>query len=133
MKPGDHGGTFRGVNSSFVTGAQALRSYWSDGTLEKSTRDRGARVIAALTELAGSGPDLEVRGRGLAAGLRLRPPGLAQQVSVAAFERGLLVETSGARGDVVKLLPPLTIGDDDLDEGLDIIRTCVSDVLARAR
>jgi len=47
--------------------------------------------------------------------------------------RGLLVETSGARGDVVKLLPPLTISDDELDEGLDIIRTCVSAVLARAR
>jgi diaminobutyrate-2-oxoglutarate transaminase len=132
-KQGDHSGTFRGVSSSFVTGAQALRSYWSDGTLENSTRERGGRVIAALTELAGSDPDLEVRGRGLAIGLRLTPPGLAHQVCVAAFERGLLVETSGARGDVVKLLPPLTISDRELEEGLDIIRTCVSAVLARAR
>jgi diaminobutyrate-2-oxoglutarate transaminase len=132
-KPGDHSGTFRGVSSSFVTGTQALRSYWSDGTLENSTRARGDRVVAALTELAGSDPDLDVRGRGLAVGLRLRTRGLAHQVCVAAFERGLLVETSGARSDVVKLLPPLTIGDDELDEGLDIIRTCVSEVLARAR
>ncbi|HEV3382576.1 MAG TPA: diaminobutyrate--2-oxoglutarate transaminase [Trebonia sp.] len=132
-KPGDHSGTFRGVSSSMVTGAQALRSYWSDGTLENSTRARGERVIAALTELAGSDPDLDVRGRGLAIGLWLRTPGLAHQVCVAAFERGLLVETSGARGDVVKLLPPLTIGDDELDEGLDIIQTCVSAVLARVR
>lgn len=59
-------------------------------------------------------------------------PGLAHQVCVAAFERGLLVETSGARGDVVKLLPPLTIGDDEPNEGLDTVRTCVSAVLARA-
>ncbi|QMU79089.1 diaminobutyrate--2-oxoglutarate transaminase [Streptacidiphilus sp. PB12-B1b] len=132
-KPGEHSGTFRGVSSSFVTGAQALRSYWSDGTLEKSTRERGERVTAALTELAGSDPEFEVRGRGLAAGLRLRTPGLAHQVCVAAFERGLLVETSGAQSDVVKLLPPLTLGDDELDEGLDIIRASVDAVLARAR
>ncbi len=43
------------------------------------------------------------------------------------------METSGAAADVAKLLPPLTISDDDLDEGLDIIRTCVRAVLARSK
>ncbi|QMU79079.1 diaminobutyrate--2-oxoglutarate transaminase [Streptacidiphilus sp. PB12-B1b] len=134
-KPGDHNGTFRGVSSSFVTGAQALRSYWSDGTLEKSTRERGERIAAALGAVAAehSGAELEVRGRGFAAGLRIPEPGAARAVCAAAFENGLLMETSGAAGDVVKLLPPLTIGDDDLDEGLAIIRTCVGRVLARGK
>ncbi|MFI0716990.1 diaminobutyrate--2-oxoglutarate transaminase [Streptomyces inhibens] len=134
-KPGDHNGTFRGVSGSFVTGAQALRSYWSDGTLEKSTRERGERIAAALGAIAVEHPEagLEVRGRGFAAGLRFATPGAARAVCVAAFENGLLMETSGAAGDVVKLLPPLTISDDDLDEGLDIIRTCVGPVLARSK
>ncbi|MEV4611554.1 diaminobutyrate--2-oxoglutarate transaminase [Kitasatospora sp. NPDC049258] len=134
-KPGDHNGTFRGVSGSFVTGAQALRSHWSDGTLEKSTRERGARIAAALGALVDEHPGagLEVRGRGFAAGLRLATPGAARAVCVAAFEHGLLMETSGAAADVAKLMPPLTIGDDDLDEGLDIIRTCVGSVLARSK
>ncbi|MFE0379556.1 diaminobutyrate--2-oxoglutarate transaminase [Streptomyces inhibens] len=134
-KPGDHNGTFRGVSGSFVTGAQALRSYWSDETLEKSTRERGERIAAALGAIAVEHPEagLEVRGRGFAAGLRFATPGAARAVCVAAFENGLLMETSGAAADVVKLLPPLTISDDDLDEGLDIIRTCVGPVLARSK
>ncbi|MFD5813469.1 diaminobutyrate--2-oxoglutarate transaminase [Streptomyces sp. NPDC127038] len=134
-KPGDHNGTFRGVSGSFVTGAQALRSYWSDGTLEKSTRERGGRIATALGAIADGRPEagLEVRGRGFAAGLRLPAPGAARAVCVAAFEHGLLMETSGAAADVVKLLPPLTMGDDDLDEGLDIIRTCVDAVLERSK
>jgi diaminobutyrate-2-oxoglutarate transaminase len=134
-KPGDHSGTFRGVSGSFVTGAQALRTYWSDGTLEKTTRERGERIAAALGAIAFEHPEtgLEVRGRGFAAGLRFATPGAARAVCVAAFENGLLMETSGAAGDVMKLLPPLTISDDDLDEGLDIIRTCVGAVLARSK
>ncbi|MFD1660848.1 diaminobutyrate--2-oxoglutarate transaminase [Streptomyces caeni] len=134
-KPGDHNGTFRGVSASFVTGAQALRSYWSDGTLEKSTRERGERIAAALGAIADdhSEAGLEVRGRGFAAGLRFATPGAARAVCVAAFESGLLMETSGAAADVAKLLPPLTISNDDLDEGLDIIRRCVGAVLARSK
>ncbi|MFC9224055.1 diaminobutyrate--2-oxoglutarate transaminase [Streptomyces hygroscopicus] len=133
-KPGDHNGTFRGVSASFVTATQALRSYWSDGTLEKSTRERGERIAAALSAIADDHPGagLEVRGRGFAAGLRFATPGAARAVCVEAFENGLLVETSGAAADVAKLLPPLTISNDDLDEGLDIIRRCVGAVLARS-
>jgi diaminobutyrate-2-oxoglutarate transaminase len=133
--PGDHNGTFRGVSASFVTGAQALRTYWSDGTLEKSVRERGMRIAETLSSIAAEYPTagLEVRGRGFAAGLRFDTPGAARAASVACFENNVLVETSGAAADVLKLLPPLTISDDDLDEGLDIIRTCVRTILARSK
>jgi diaminobutyrate-2-oxoglutarate transaminase len=46
---------------------------------------------------------------------------LAGKVSAAAFEAGLLAETAGPRGQVVKLLPPLTISDAELDEGLSVL------------
>jgi diaminobutyrate-2-oxoglutarate transaminase len=132
-QPGVHNGTFRGVSPAFVTGAQALRSYWSDDILENATRTKGNRIISALEEIAAAYPGigLQVRGRGLAAGLHFPMPGTAGKVCTAAFDNGLLVETSGAAEDVVKLLPPLTINDDEIDEGLDILRTSVNAVLAQ--
>ncbi|WP_328914471.1 MULTISPECIES: diaminobutyrate--2-oxoglutarate transaminase [unclassified Streptomyces] len=137
-RPGQHNGTFRGVSPSFVTGAEALRTYWADGDLEKSVRAKGERLRAVLGEVAREFPEAgaEVRGRGMAVGLRFGAAGgggptAAQLICAAAFERGLLVETSGAADDVVKLLPPLTVGEDELDEGLEIVTAAVRAVLTR--
>ena len=47
--------------------------------------------------------------------------GLAHEVSQAAFERGLLIETCGARDEALKLLPPLTINREELDQGITIL------------
>ncbi|WP_333770377.1 diaminobutyrate--2-oxoglutarate transaminase [Streptomyces sp. IBSBF 2435] len=138
--PGQHNGTFRGVSPSFATGAQALRTHWTDGVLEKSVRALSERLRTALTGLAAEFPEAgaEVRGRGMAAGLRFGAaaggggagdPSTARLVCAAAFERGLLVETSGAAGDVVKLLPPPTLHEADLDEGLAILTAAVTTVL----
>jgi diaminobutyrate-2-oxoglutarate transaminase len=46
---------------------------------------------------------------------------LAQPLSRAAFERGLIIETAGPRDEVLKVLPPLTIGEGELREGLDLL------------
>ncbi len=119
-KPGEHSGTFRGVNAAFVTGTAALTEYWRDDALERSTLAKGARVGGALAVLsdAMAPASAEHRGIGLAGGLDFGQPGLAGQVSRAAFERGLLVETAGPRDEVVKLLPPLTITEAELDDGM---------------
>lgn len=134
-QPGEHNGTFRGFNHAFVTAAEALRTYWSDDALEMSTRVRGERVGRALQEVAARYPEagLVVRGRGLGRGLKFDDPGQAQQVRAVAFDRHLLMETSGQRDDVVKLLPPLTIADSDLDEGLSILDASVRAVLGGGR
>ena len=68
-------------------------------------------------------------GRGLARGLQFPTGELADAVCRAAFERGLLVESSGPNGEVVKVLPALTITDSELDRGLDIIKKSVDTVL----
>ncbi len=122
-KPGEHNGTFRGVNPAFVTGTAALRTYWQDDKLERATLAKGRRITAALTILARSVPGtlIQPRGRGLAHGLAFETGELAGKVSSAAFERGLLVETCGPRGTVIKLLPPLTITDAELDQGLALL------------
>src|SRR5580658_1140525 len=129
-KPGEHSGTFRGVNAAFVTGTAALAEYWRDGVLESSTLAKGDRTRAALAELEESvaASPVHHRGAGLANGLVFEQADLAGQVSRAAFERGLLVETAGPRDEVVKLLPPLTISDTELDEGLARLANAVSAV-----
>ncbi len=55
--------------------------------------------------------------------------GLAKAVSAEAFRRGLIVETSGPQDEVIKLLPPLTIEDADLLEGVSILGASVSAVI----
>ena len=57
---------------------------------------------------------------------------LAEAVGAAAFERGLIIETSGTDGHVLKLLPPLTIEDELLDKGIDIIEESYHAVLSNA-
>jgi len=132
-EPGEHNGTFRGINPAFVTAAEALRAYWSDDKLEKSTRAKGERIGGVLEAIAESYPDAELvaKGRGLARGLEFSSGELAGQVCAAAFERGLLMETSGPDGEVMKLLPPLTLTDAELAEGLEIIGESVKSVLVK--
>ncbi|MFE4974496.1 diaminobutyrate--2-oxoglutarate transaminase [Kitasatospora sp. NPDC056651] len=129
--PGEHNGTFRGHNLAFVTGAAALREYWQDSTLEKETLRHGELVAAGLEEIAAAHPDsgARIRGRGLVWGLEFADPTAAHRVNQEAFARGLLVETSGAVGEVVKLLPPLTVSDDELAEGLALLGEAVTAAL----
>ncbi|MGD9987475.1 MAG: diaminobutyrate--2-oxoglutarate transaminase, partial [Pseudonocardia sp.] len=54
------------------------------------------------------------------------------KVCAAAFERGLLMETSGPNSEVMKVLPPLTVSDAELDEGLAIIAESVRTVVKGA-
>ncbi|MEU4842124.1 diaminobutyrate--2-oxoglutarate transaminase [Nocardia testacea] len=126
--PGEHNGTFRGNNPSFVTAQVALEHFWSDDELEKSTLAKGKRVAAALDEIAGAVPGVSTRGRGLVHGLVFDDASQAGKVCQVSFERGLLAETSGASDEVVKLLPPLTIAEDELDQGLHILSDAVETV-----
>lgn len=135
--PGEHNGTFRGNNLGFV-GATAALSYWEDDTLVRSTQVAGGVVEQALEAMAGDaadalpGVDIRVRGKGLVWGLAIDAPGLAEQVCRAAFDRHLLVETSGPDCDVVKVMPPLTVAvDDELRPGLDALAGAVADVCSR--
>ncbi|MEU4093130.1 diaminobutyrate--2-oxoglutarate transaminase [Streptomyces sp. NPDC026673] len=127
-EPGEHNGTFRGHNPAFVTATAALDTYWADGgSMEKQTLKRGEQVEAVLREICAehSRSGARHRGRGLVWGLEFTDPGRASRVCARAFELGLLLETSGPRGEVVKLLPALTITPDELDEGLRILARSV--------
>ncbi|MGO2931326.1 diaminobutyrate--2-oxoglutarate transaminase [Microbacterium sp.] len=131
-EPGEHNGTFRGIAPAFATATEAIRTYWQDDALEKATIEKGARVESRFNAIVSKFQDAEIvaKGRGLARGLQFADGDIADAVCAAAFERGLLMETSGPSGEVMKILPALTITDDELDRGLDIIEASVADALA---
>jgi diaminobutyrate-2-oxoglutarate transaminase len=124
-EPGEHNGTFRGNNPAFVTATAALNTYWSDDTLERQTLAHAQTIEAALHDTAAHHSGSAYRGRGMAWGLEFADPRHAGRAARRAFELGLLVETSGAHDEVLKLLPPLTITTDDLDEGLRTVQRAV--------
>ncbi len=132
-KPGAHSGTFRGNNMAFVTATHALETYWSDDKLATETRRKGKFVAERLEAMARRNHEAGIvsRGRGLMQALAFeKHPELAGLVAAKVFENGLVIETSGARDEVLKLLPPLTIKDEALSEGLDIIERSIQEVLS---
>jgi diaminobutyrate-2-oxoglutarate transaminase len=132
--PGEHNGTFRGFGPAFATGTKAIELFWSDDELQKSTIAKGAYVESRLNRIAARFPDqdLVVKGRGLARGLQMPSGELAGKITSRCFENGLLVETSGPSDEVIKLLPALTIPDEQLARGLDIIEDAVVEAMATA-
>ena len=121
-KPGEHTGTFRGQDLSFVAGTEAL-SYFEDTRFAESVKAKGARIRERLVRMLDAHGDraIELRGRGMIYGIDTHSPDKAKAVSAAAFERGLIIATCGPSGRVVKVMPPLTTEDAVLDEGLDLL------------
>ena len=132
-KPGEHSGTFRGNNLAFVAGAEAM-SFWENEGLAREVRAKGARVESRLRAMATRHPEIgaDVRGEGLIRGIDVREPELAAAVRKAAFDSGLIVELCGAADTVVKILPPLTIETQVLDEGLTILDHVMSRCAGKA-
>jgi len=127
-KPGEHNGTFRGHNPAFVTGAAALEHFWQDGRFQSDVAGLIPQLHEGLAEIAGSVEGATVRGRGLLAGIYYPDPQTAGKIAAESFARGLLVETSGPEGEVVKTMPALTISPEDLQKGLDILAEAAESV-----
>jgi diaminobutyrate-2-oxoglutarate transaminase len=124
-KPAEHNGTFRGNTHAFVTARVTLEKFWKDDSFAAEVRRKGAHLHDRLSKIAGLVPGAEMRGRGMMQGINVGSGELAEQVCAEAFERGLIIETSGANDEVVKFLGALTMPDAVLDEGLDILENAV--------
>jgi len=132
-QPGAHTGTFRGNTLAMAAGAATLRFVTANGLVERAAK-AGARMAAGLVALKGRLPVIgDVRGRGLMLGVELVDPGaesdscgarpadprLAVRVRAACLQRRLIVELGGRHDAVLRLLPPLTITDEQVDAVLD--------------
>lgn len=130
-KPGAHTGTFRGNNLAFVTATEALERYWTSQAFtsdvqrkERITRDFLENIVQSYPEAG-----LSVRGRGLMQGLVSADNDFAGKAAAAAFQQGVVIETSGANDEVLKFLPALTISEDELRRGLAIVERCIAEIL----
>ena len=127
--PGEHNGTFRGHNPAFITATKALETYWQDSTFSDETLAKGTLMRDLMEKMAANRDGISARGRGMVQGLKFEDADLAGAVCKAAFERGLLAETSGPADEVVKLLPPRTKSEDDLTAGLEVLDESISAAL----
>lgn len=116
LSPGMHGSTFGGNPLATAAGNAVLDIVLEPGFLE-SVQQRALRLRQSLASVVDQFPGLvtEVRGQGLLAGIKVTvPPG--EVVSAALGEKLLLV---GAGDNVVRVLPPLTVSDDEIAEGVE--------------
>jgi 4-aminobutyrate aminotransferase / (S)-3-amino-2-methylpropionate transaminase / 5-aminovalerate transaminase len=121
--PGGLGGTFGGNPVACAAAAVVLDTV-AEPAFQARAGELGRALRARLGDLADRHEAIgEVRGLGpmLALELRERTPELARQVTAAAFERGLLLLACGQDGNVLRLLPPLTVTDDELGRGLALL------------
>jgi predicted acetylornithine/succinylornithine family transaminase len=117
FEPGDHGSTFGG-NPVVCAAACAVVATLDDALLE-DVREKGVRLAAGLASLPGV---LEVRGAGLLLGAELDRP--AAEVVDACRAAGVVVLSAGER--VLRLAPPLTVEEAELEHGLAVIREVLS-------
>ncbi len=121
--PGGLGGTFGGNPVACAAAAVVLDTV-AEPDFRAHADELGETLRARLEEIAARHDAIgEVRGLGpmLALELREQSPDLAQKVTAAAFERGLLLLSCGLYGNVLRLLPPLTVTDEELGRGLELL------------
>jgi 4-aminobutyrate aminotransferase/(S)-3-amino-2-methylpropionate transaminase len=121
--PGGLGGTFGGNPVSCAAACAVL-----DQLAEPAFRERAEEIAALmrlrLDDLASRTDDIgEVRGLGAMLALELaeRSPERAKEITVAAREQGMLLLSCGLYGNVIRLLPPLSVSDEELERGLGIL------------
>ena len=128
VHPGGLGGTYGG-NPVACAAALASMDFMAEHDLAGRARAIGERLTGRLTSMTERFPQIgEVRGRGAMIAAELvtdretKEPAaaLAGAVNKACHERGLVTLTCGTLGNVFRFLPPLTITDELLDEGLDV-------------
>jgi len=131
--PGEHTGTFRGQGFSFVAGKIAL-SYFEDDSLMNEVKTKGARLRAKLQQIAEAHPkhNFEVRGKGMMQAIDIGDGKTSKAIATECFRNGLIIGPCGTNGQVLKLIPPLTIPVDDMEEGLAILEKAVESVMVEA-
>jgi 4-aminobutyrate aminotransferase/(S)-3-amino-2-methylpropionate transaminase len=130
-EPGGLGGTYAGSPLGCVAGLAVLDVIEEERLCERALKV-GERLTTGLKELQADYPQLvgDVRGPGAMVAMELivdgdpsQPnPELTRALTMKAAELGLVLLSCGVRGNVIRVLAPLTIPMDQVDEGLAILR-----------
>jgi len=130
FSPGEHNGTFRGFNPAMVTATAALERFWRSDAFAQETTRKAALVTERLEQLARRHGG-EVRGRGFIQAVEFDNPKAAEGIAAEAFKHHLIIETAGARGEVLKFLAPLVVTDAQIAQGFDILDAAAERVFDR--
>jgi acetylornithine/N-succinyldiaminopimelate aminotransferase len=115
FQPGDHGSTFGG-NPLATAAGYAVLKYIIDNDIPALVRAKGERLLARLRGLEDRYPAIsEVRGRGLLCAVQFEAD-IAEEVVRAALGEGLLL--NNLRPNVLRIAPPLTVSDAEIDEAV---------------
>ncbi len=126
-----------GGNPLSTAGALANLNYLLDNDLQTNALKVGQQLKDGLHRLADDIPEIgEVRGKGLMLGVEFVEVGgkdpnvsMTAEVMEAAKRQGLLIGKGGLYGNVLRMAPPLTITEEEADEGLALLREAVTDVV----
>jgi 4-aminobutyrate aminotransferase len=127
--------TFGGNPLSAAAGSATL-NYVLDNDLQANAKDMGERFRSGIAPLVGTTAWIaELRGRGLMWAFEICHPGSTEPDPVKTVEfleackrHGLLVGKGGLYGNVIRLAPMLDVSADDLDAGIDAIRSTIADL-----
>lgn len=137
-EPGGLGGTYGGSPLGCVAAHAVLDVIEEEGLCQRS-QALGARMLArlqAMKEKPENAPIGDVRGLGAMVAFELvkergghvPDPELVKRLTAKALEHGLILLSCGIYGNTIRLLAPLTIGDDQLEEGLEILDRSLGEV-----
>jgi len=134
VHPGGLGGTYGGNPVAAAAALAVLDVIERDGLLERS-RAIGEHIRERFARMADANPLIgDVRGRGAMNAVELvsdrgtKEPADAATTAVTkrCLEQGVIVLAAGTYGNVIRLLPPLTIDDALLDDGLDVLEEALA-------
>jgi 4-aminobutyrate aminotransferase len=125
-----------GGNPIATAGASAALEYLLSHDLQANAARLGSRLLAGLRSIASSYDVVgDVRGKGLMVGVELVEPGgtaPSARAAARALEEtragGLLVGKGGLYGNVLRLAPPMTVTEDEVDEALDVLGAAIATV-----
>ena len=126
VPPGGLGGTFGGNPVACAAAVEVLNEVRTDRFRERAEAV-GKRIRTRLEQMAPASADVRGLGPMLAIELPEKTPDLASQVTAAARERGLVLLSCGIYGNVIRILVPLSISDELLDHGLDLLEESLGD------
>lgn len=133
--PGEHTGTFRGNQLAFV-GATAALEYRELYNLEAEIHQKAHFVSRFLQEeIAPLSEDIQIRGMGLLWGVDVsasKYENISKEIASRCYELGLILERVGRQDAVIKLMPPLTISMEELEQGCRILRQAVQECFERS-
>lgn len=126
-QPGEHNGTFRGNNLAFVTATKTIETFWRNDDFAKAIKEKSEYLANNLRSIARKHGkhSIKLKGRGMMIGLEFPNGEITSRITEIAFSKGVIIESSGPNGEVLKCLAPLTIPMDELSSGLSIIEESI--------